>query len=156
LADRVEQALMIAPKALQHQFEERHEREKKRRIEAEAQLQEIKHRLKEHREIGEKVTTINEQVKKSAGQIARQIMPLTSKVASLKQVVKNLYMKLGESEDMATYHMLCHCEEWDRLSGPVGSLLRQKSMEPQPCSNNKKQSSAKAPASKRGPKKGRK
>jgi len=71
LADRVERALVIAPKALQHQFEERHEREKKKRLEAETQLQEIKHRLREHREIGDKVSTINEQVKKSAGQIAR-------------------------------------------------------------------------------------
>ena len=103
----------------------------------------MKDKLFQAHQANRQIEVINQQVERTAQQFTDQIVPLQNKLASLKDHCKELYLKLGYNEEMATYNTLCAAQEWTDLEGPVRMLMQKHPYKVSPKSKKSKKTPSK-------------
>ena len=121
---KMEQQFINYPQARILQLEDEVRREVKCQRELTKELQNVRECRWQQQVISEEVQSIHEKVSKSATQISSELAPAAVKTLKLKQHIVELYQKLGYSDNLSQYHMLCAAEEWEALDGPVTKMLQ--------------------------------
>ena len=60
--------------------------------------------------------------------INNELAPATIKTMKLKSHIKDLYTKMGYSDDEASYRMFREAEEWDSMEVPITNMLRKQAV----------------------------